>query len=441
MSWLKRVMNVLGNGDEEEIEEDHSVELAALPEWVDGRAKKSFEKIKPRVEALFSEFFEQRRSLLKHLEELSMAQLQNPNISERERQIMEGNRTTYISQHQHFAKQIEFPTELTLSITAQFCRNFEEMLVKLAKTTAKGHAITSQFFGDHANRINKNVKAMSDSINKVGDVLEESDISVKDLDALRKAVLELKTKKKFITDLEHESKVFKTKLANSNAYKDKLMKKMEELKLTDGYTEFKKANKEKEELKKIMKDAEEDVHALFSAIQRPMKKYERVLAENINLFKHYIDDPIKGLVDDEQIMIVSVLERMRRAVNDGQLGLDDKEKEKVSAKIDAITKDKLSSARTTYVDAKRQIKVIDDSIRMNGTLQELDDMSYKVEHTDTQINLLEEKIEKAKKSLDKIDLEKMRDSVVQQIADVLSAEIELTWHQPESMVEKEAQEL
>ncbi|MBW2997641.1 hypothetical protein KY349_04850, partial [Candidatus Woesearchaeota archaeon] len=130
---------------------------------------------------------------------------------------------------------------------------------------------------------------------------------------------------------------------------------------------------------------------------------------------------------DERLEVLGVLEKMRSSIEQDRVELKDKEKEKAMQRIMDITKEKLSEARTTYVEAKKSIKQIDDSMRHNRALQDLNELQYKIEHTDNQIKILQDKIEKAQKTKEKIDLEKLRAEVQKKIKESMGIEVTITW--------------
>ncbi|MBW2997188.1 hypothetical protein KY349_02490, partial [Candidatus Woesearchaeota archaeon] len=187
MGWLKRIF---GGEEKEEAEEvlEATVDLMKLSGWVDEKADSEFQKIKPDIETQFRQLSEEKKKLHAELEDLREAKLHNPNITEREKQLMQGNRESYISQHKQFINMIEFSDELTCKEVTTFCRNFEELMVKLAKSTARGHLVMTEFFSNHAMLVNKSIKVMGQIVSRVKELLDDSNLSVTELDGVQKAI-------------------------------------------------------------------------------------------------------------------------------------------------------------------------------------------------------------------------------------------------------------
>lgn len=428
MGWLKRIFR---GSEKEEVEDvlEATVELDKLHDWVDEKADSEFQKIRPDIEAKFRQLREEKKKLHSELEELRDAELHNPNITEREKQIMQGNREAYISQHKQFLNMVEFSDDLTCKEVTGFCKNFEELLVKLAKSTAKGHLVMNEFFSNHAANVNRRIKMMGQIVSRVKETLEDSNLGVVELGDVHKAISDLRGKRKLVSEMGRELEVLDKKLENSNFLKQKLEKSIEQLKQTEDYSSFAESDRKRKELWSDLKQTEDEIGGLFSQLDRPMRKFERMLAENVNIFRRYIDNPMKALAEDENLVIMGLLEKMRSAIEQDRVELKDKEKDKALQRIANITKENLSDARTTYVEAKRSIKQIDDRMRHNRALQDMNDLQYKIEHTDNQIKILQDKIDHAKKTKERIDLERLRSEAQKKIKQSMGIEVTIRWQE------------
>lgn len=434
MGWLKRIFSGSGNGSPQEPEEpeEHEAGIKELDKWVETQANAGFEKIKPEIEEHFLELAQEKKKLNSELDKLRDAELHNPNISQREKQLMEGNRQSYISQHRQFLNMTDYSDELTCKETSLFCRNFEEMLKKLAKSTAKGHMVMNEFFANHAAAVNRGIKQMSSIVTKIQETLSEGNLNIDELDNVRKAIHELKSKHKLQQELRHELEVLKKKLENSEHLKQKLQKQIEQLKQTKDYLEFQEQDGKRNEYRHELKEVEDEIHSMFAAIDRPMRKFERVLAEGVALFNQYMEDPVKALAKDEDLRILELLDRMKKSIEAGGLELKDKEKEKALQKISQITREKLEQAKKLHEQSSRIIKQIGDHMRSSRVMQDIEEIKYKIDHTDNQIQILKDKTENARNALEKIDIDSLAKEVQQKIKDSLGAEVTIRWEEEDS---------
>jgi hypothetical protein len=248
MGWFSRIFSKAEEAteveDAAEAGQRVSVELTKLPDWIEKRLNSKFERIRPRIEEEFSTLLEGKRALFSELEELKTAELHNPDIPEREKQIMEGNRNSYISQHRQFINMIEVSESITYKEASLFCKNFEDLLSKLASSTAKGQFVLKQFFGDNVGRVNKGIKTMSEAVTRIEELLKQNTADVEGYEELLEKAAQLKAKRKMLSECEYELGMLRKKFANSEQLKKKLLCQAEQLKKTDSYAEYEAKEKE-----------------------------------------------------------------------------------------------------------------------------------------------------------------------------------------------------
>ncbi|MFH1063835.1 MAG: hypothetical protein V1729_02020 [Candidatus Woesearchaeota archaeon] len=427
MGWFQKISSIFGS--EEEVEdaqpEEAAVDLAGLSSWIEDRSNLEYDKIKPEIMDQFSRFFDEKKTLLGILDTLHSAELHNPDIPEKERQFMVGNRVAYISQHKQFLNMLNISDDPNCKETAAFCSDFEDSLVKLAKSTARNHAILSQFFANHMSSANRSIKTMGDCISRIKEILEDGNVGVDAIDHLRKAAAELYGKQRLLSELNSELEMLNTKLVNSDQMKQKFQGKIDELKQTEDYAGFKSRNEEREAQWAVLKQIDEEVSSIFSQLSKPMKRYERVVVEDAPLFSRYLEDPMSALVDDEALKIMGILQKMSSSMESGSLEV--KDADKAIQRVGDLDAAMLRSARDRYMDAKSIIKKIDDEMRNIGVLENLNDLQYKIEHVDNQIKILHDKIGKSEHTLSKIDLDTLREHVQKKLLDELGVKVAITW--------------
>jgi len=95
--------------EKEEIEE---IKLEELEPWIDSWSKKAFEDANLKLVSIRQRITEEKNKLLESIQNLEKAELKNPNIPERAKQIMEGNRKTYILKLNSLLEEINLPEKL-----------------------------------------------------------------------------------------------------------------------------------------------------------------------------------------------------------------------------------------------------------------------------------------------------------------------------------------
>ncbi|MFC1723191.1 hypothetical protein ACFL0V_03555 [Nanoarchaeota archaeon] len=428
MKWLKKIFKKEPEPEPEP--EDISIELKKLNSWIDSRLTKSFKKILPDIQTNINELETLQTQLTNDLESLNQADLRNPNITDRERQLMEGNRLSYTQQHEIFMRNTEFP-ELDFKKVSAFCNLFEQLLLRLAKSTGKSHLIMNEFFRDNALKTNKTIKQMSQINSTIKETMQDYDIDPEQTALLSRSVTELESKVKHKKELTTNLEIQKKKLANSQSMKEKINSNIEHLKKGDSYSEFQKLEEKRDKDWETVKATESEVSQVFSPINRPMKKFERIAFDNAGLIKKYVDDAMSALAEDEQMKISSILSSLKSSIQDDKLKV--KDKDKALAKIGLISVDSLRQSRDKYLEAKHSIKDIGDRMKNIRALQELNDLNYKMDHVDNQIQLLEEKIEKNTKLLEKIDIMTLKVDVEKSLSQTFNYNIEILLNHDETV--------
>ncbi len=407
MKWLKKLLK--REPKEPEEEEEIQIELTRLDQWVEKKLTMGFSKIQASIKEDLKKIDELAERLKEELKELKEAGLRNDKITERERQIMEGNRESYIHQHKIFINKMDIPETLTYKNTSEFCEEFEQLLLQLAKSTGKSHLIMSEFFLKNSKQINKTIKAMSDINSGIKEQMQDYDIDLEANEQLKRLITELKAKTRRQKEIREETETLKTKLSNSRQMKQKIEKQISQLKESESYNEFQRLNSKKEEEWDKLKDAETEINNLFSAINRPMKKFKRIAFDDVNTIQAYLENPVSALTEDAEEKILRILKSLKQAVSENKLSLKEKDLEKYKERIDSITKEKIEKTKDQYLRAKKEIKEIDQKIRNNRALQELNDLNYKMEHATNQVELLNDKLEKNQKDGEKINIGELKE--------------------------------
>ena len=92
------------------------------------------------------------------LDRLEEATLRNPNIPEKAKQIMEGNRSSFVKQHNIFLDSLEVPDDVSYYKTNEFCDSFAEKIEHLAQTCSRNTMVLNEFFKNEAGAVSKGMK-------------------------------------------------------------------------------------------------------------------------------------------------------------------------------------------------------------------------------------------------------------------------------------------
>lgn len=421
MSWFKRLFS-----RNEEPEQALSVELdvSDVLQWYNKRVSESFDSLKSVIKDSYESILSESNDLKKTLEKLKDAELQNPNVPDKVLQIMEGNRKAYINQHILFLESLGIPQEVKYKNTVTFCENFNDVLEKLAQSTGKSHAILDEFFGNHVSQVNMHVKKMKDSAESIRKELTREKDDINFVEDVRDQISDLLKKHKLTQDIIEDIALEKQKLESSKLMKEKLEKREENLKKREEYIEFKRVVEEKDRAVKAVRQVESEINHVFAQLDRPLRKYERIAVEYIKLLQSYLSDPVAAFVIDENFDVIPLMQKIKSALLANTIVLkDDKEREKALSRIDQISPEGLQNLKARLADANNERKKIENKLKHNPVIRQLEDMQYKLNHTKEQMEKTEENIDNLMRRKEKLNIPFIKEKVENNVKSITQVEV------------------
>src|SRR3989338_8985809 len=197
MSWLDSLFK-----RPSPLQEEETVYVGNLIDWF-------LEQSEPVIEEIKEEMTDQLVSVKRNVQDvkeklrfLQEAELQNKDIPEKARQIMDGNRESYIKLTTSFLESISIPEEVTYSAVSSFVSDYHDQLKTMQKMTQRNYHVLQEFFLHESNDIISALSALDDSIRNL------LDNNLKRILDLKKKVMLVNTlqaqKKKLVEEVEQE---------------------------------------------------------------------------------------------------------------------------------------------------------------------------------------------------------------------------------------------
>ncbi len=349
--------------------------LKELEKYFSDFTKPVIEQTEEKRRTLSEEFKQKISELKEEIEELKRAELRNPNIEEKLKDFMAGNRNNYISQLNFFINQLP-------EFNNNFCERFNESLAIFVEKTRKSNLILREFFEHEVRNVSAKIAELArivESLKTVDKKAGKSNLilrKIKEHDKKSDELFEL-NKKSLQQDISHNEKVFneynqeKENLEKSEDYK-------KYLKLLEG---------EKESLEEVKK-VKETILNYVASVSRVLKKYERVALKHQGLIHGYLKSTVDTFLLDKEDKIIEILEKASK------IELNDKDKSKLEKNIGAFNEKKLNNLRK---DCLEKEKTHND---LSGKVKE-EKINKKLKELNESINKLQEKIEELKKEAEK----------------------------------------
>lgn len=415
MEWLRSIFKTTKK--EEPAEEIPEEELL---EWFLERSDAVISDIQQDIREKLDQLEEEIDAVNAALDTLAEAKLQNENISEKARAIMQGNRAAYVKFVRMFITTLDVPSEITHENMQVFISSFEDKLDTMHKSTAKSFYILQEFFAHESSEVAKHLKTMDSIIrsllhNKFSGMLALKK-RIKELDAQRKSSKDLARN---IADEEQEASVTMNLINDTDRH-------IKKVKQSAAWWDLDKLRKEQQTAHQKIRNVENHLHGKLTSVDRVLKKYAWLVPEHKELVEKYLESPMVALLDDPSLTIILILQRAEQLVQENQIELKEKEKEKMIQKLRELTSENLRDALAQHGALKDSLDELERRIRGNGVMRELEELEYKLAHLQEKYARIEENREKLEKQRAKMDVEKAKSGIQSEIREVLGVAVLIT---------------
>jgi len=360
----------------EKIEEIEHIDIDKIEDWLNKHTSDIIEDIDKEINSIYAQISEDVNELKHELKNLKNAALRNENIILRAKQIMEGNRTTYIDKIIKFAEALDLTNKGFFS-GKKFCKEFGAQILELSNQTLRSYYVLQEFFGEESGLVAKRLKKVDEQVKEMREIIIKSPIY--NLDELQKSIKDFRGRQEALNKLSEEITKKKSELEEYRISREKVELKMAALKKSDVYLSYRKLSEDKASVMEEIKRLETDLAADFSLLLRPLKKHSR-LALNEKLVEQYSNDPLLALLNDDKLEIISILEQLKTNILSNKLELKDTQKDKPLQAIDKLHRRYFEDFLNKYKTLRTRKKDIDSQILSNNVNQDFNDLQYKHEY-------------------------------------------------------------
>lgn len=411
---ISRVKAAFKLEKEPEIVEETTVEK--LDEWLGQKQSAKHDFLKGQIAVIKDRARQEKVSANQNLEALKNAELRNPNIPEKAKHFMEGNRSAYIQKTGHFIEMFNIPDDV--SAVNDFVSTFDNNVGEYGKSTARAYNILKEFFDEEASKIASNIKNMDFFASEIKKLIKESKLD--ELDSIKQSIDGLKakiSKKKFLLD---EIGKKDERVEDLKKEKNKLLREINSLENSREHKDFQMLKTKIEEVRKEVSEKESEITGMFSALEKPMKKYARIAFNDKDLLEKYSQTPVMALSQDFGLKIVGILDNLSRAINDNTIELKDKQKPKALNEISRLDRQFLSKFVSGYAHLKKKENIIIKEMSGLEVLKKLKESKEKLSITSAMLDKAKQDLENLGGEIGKIDIEKMKKNLIEHVQESLN---------------------
>lgn len=359
--------------------------LADIEAWISVELKKLDGEADLLFDSLSKEFPVLLTSVKDALSALEKAELRNPNVPERAKHFMLGNREQFVKLSLRFLDSLSVPKD------GPDFSEVDLLFHQFSQNTGRPGAILSEFFGAEVKEVRKCISVIEakileakklnlrkDEFVHIGELIK----SIKRVDSER--VECEKQKAEFVSQLD----VLNNKLASLRKEKEAFTSRDDYLKVKE---DILSAVKERQ-------DAERAITDLFSPLSDAIKKYAHKV-KNDKLAR-YGDSPVDALVHDYSLGILKHVDFIRTSVVGGEIGLKPERVQKCLESLNLLSKESLSGMIHRFANAKKREADMHNDIASRPVMKEYEQYAEQIKLVNVEIKQLEDTISKIKEPSD-----------------------------------------
>jgi gas vesicle protein len=393
--------------------------LDRLESWFEEKTKEFYDHINNNTKNIKENILEEIKKTKESLENLKNAQLKNDKIPIKEKQFMEGSRDLYIKRINIFLDSIKIPDENI----DKFIEKIHTDLELLGKSTFKAYKILQHFFNDETYKIAQNLKNLENHSKNINEILNDKKAKIaseikEDISSLKENIEKEKKLKKNIEEIENN-------INDLLKEKRKILAEISNKEQSSDFKEYHRLDVEKYQIKEQIEELKTDILHYFSSLEHPIKKYINLHPEEDEFLKNYIENPIKSLVEDYHLKIKNILENLKEDIQENNIELKDKKKDKILNILNQINEVRLASFLTEYNQFMVNLRDLGERIKNHTIIDEIEDIKIRLRDKKKEIEEINKKLEETKNMLSKINISDIKTRLKQKIDDLLDIELNL----------------
>ncbi|MEM4267197.1 MAG: hypothetical protein QXK37_00020 [Candidatus Woesearchaeota archaeon] len=384
------------------------IKFTELGQWFDKIAMEEIEKISSLLNPLTSKYKSLINETNRMLDALENANLKNQEIAERAKQLMEGNRKTYIKRTRDFL--ISVNRELKIEDIDEFHKEFQEKIMLLNQSTTKSYYVLQEFFAHESREIALRIKNLEEQINSAKEAVQKS--AYHKILEIRKSIENYNEKARMKRSLLAEEAQLKKELADEESATKRIEEELEKITKADAYSAYSQLINRKNEITKEILSLKEEINTIIQGIEPLLRHLNK--NSSADIIELYLAEPYKAFCEDKNLEIASFGEVLDDIIESERINLSEKRIERAKT---ALTKLKnLGEMAEKNRALASELHDVEEKIIANPAMQDYTDADYKLNHMLQKIERINREIEELKRSSEKINLQLEKERLREKIS-------------------------
>lgn len=402
---------------------EEKIGLNELNSWLDEKTKPIISDLNSNISQIINKINDEKEKAAENIKKLEDARLQNPNIPERAKTIMEGNRSAFIKKISFFFNNIDLEFDDYDELIKK-CKGIENEINAFGKATARSYQVLNEFFAREVESMAMNVKNVEGCSKEIINLVNTGKIT--SVDKIKDDVADInnkiKLKNAYLKALDNANIDFK----NNKNKKLEIENKISQIKSSRGYGDYEKLLEEGKNAELKLNNVENALFHDFSVLEKALKKYAKIAFENEKLILKYLSNPIIALVMDNDFKISKILDSLKNAIEGNKLDLDEKKGRKALEKINELDSVYFTKIKDDFKNLKERLNALEQDIMNNNSKNELESKNNELKKINQNIEDVNNRIVNINHELGKIDIEKLKENLQKEVSDLINVRIILT---------------
>lgn len=381
----------------EEKTEEESVNLNELEKWFNEKSGIIKKESSAEIMHLLKEIESSKQDLINNVEKMKKATLQNPNVTEREHQFMHGNRDNYVKNMTAFYEKLNIPAEFNMREIENFVIRANNQVISLNKTTFRSFQVLQHFFANETKKIAFDIANIHDKLGKITNELNSGNISK--LTIVENKIDEIISESEILDKFKDRKKEVFSQCEKISLELNSLEEEIKKTESSKSASELNDLKKQLEELLQEQKKIEQKVIALFSPLDKSIRKFNKDSKDK--LLNSYSENPYQALSEDENFLIFERLGKISKDLSTDNLEIREDKKDKAINALNLITHQKIESLKKIIIDNKEKIDISRRHIANNKAGKILNDFYYKKEALNKRLSELQKENKDFKDKIEK----------------------------------------
>jgi hypothetical protein len=346
---------------------------------------------------------------------LQNAQLMNPDIPERAKDFMQGNREEYCRRVLQYTDTLAVPD--TAASLQSFLAQHQQDAQEFTQGILRPFQILQEFFAHESKEI---TALLAQAEQELLALKAAHDQTCPELHAsVREAMNALAAKKHQRIELQTELAIQEKQRTEADQSIRALNTEEERL-LKDSARQT--ALQKVSETHRNIIAHEQKIKDVFANFEPGLRKFHRMATRQVKLAERYLRDPIKALAEDLHLDILEIIEDMRRLIKFDRLPVGDKKQHFLDA-MQLLTREFLGTWLREYGKLTKAEKDAQQAVEDCEASKKLARVQRLRDDARRSMQLAEQRLAAAKKDLEKNNLDELRTQLEKQVSGIAKSQV------------------